>query len=195
MAPLTEKQRRVYEFLQSRSGAIPPTVREICAAVGIKSTSTVHGILTALEKKGCISRDALHSRSIQLEGAAPATQVPVLGRVTAGMPILAVEEIEAYIPFDAARAAGRQLFALRVVGDSMVGAGILDGDLVVCERVQTADDGQIVVALIEDEATVKRLYREKCGVRLQPENPAYHPIYAANVLILGRVIASLRTYE
>ena len=81
MAPLTEKQRRVYEFLQSRSGAIPPTVREICAAVGIKSTSTVHGILTALEEKGCISRDALHSRSIQLEGAAPATQVPVLGRV------------------------------------------------------------------------------------------------------------------
>lgn len=193
---LTQNQQKVFDFLKEKiQESIPPTVREICEACGIKSTSTVHGILNALEQQGLISRDAQNARAIHIVGAARTVQVPILGRVTAGMPILAVEQIEDYIPFTARISSDKELFALRVVGESMIKAGILDGDLVVCERAQTADDGQIVVAMIDDEATVKRLYREKFGVRLQPENDAFDPIYAAEVTILGKVIASIRNYQ
>ena len=196
MAELTKKQQQVFEYLQSRMQSdIPPTVREICAATGIRSTSTVHGILRALTENGLITRDSQNARGIYIEGAEKSVQVPLLGRVTAGLPILAVEEIEEYIPFSGRYAKGKKLFALRVQGESMINAGILDGDIVVCEQEQSVDDGTIVVALIEDEATVKRIYREKFGVRLQPENDAFDPIYAAEVRVLGKVIASLRLYS
>ena len=195
MPELTEKQKRVLEYLVKKStDGLPPTVREICAACGIKSTSSAHETLRVLEEKGYIVREAGYSRAIRLAGAPPARQVPLLGRVTAGQPILAIEQVEEYIPFSG-RSAGRELFALRIVGESMIGAGILDGDIVIAERTEAFSDGDIVVVLIEDEATVKRIFRERPGVRLQPENPAFRPMYFDNVQVLGRVIASIRSYE
>ena len=175
MKPLTKSQQKIYDFLKDRSQyGIPPSVREICAATGLKSTSTVHAHLKALENLGYISRDAGLNRAIHIEGCEQTAQVPILGKVTAGLPILAVEEIQGYLPITASQQRGRELFALTVQGESMKNAGILDGDYVVVERTPTARDGDIVVALIEDEATVKRLYRETDCVRLQPENDAYH---------------------
>lgn len=171
---------------------VPPTVREICAATGLKSTSTVHAHLKTLERLGYITREAGHNRSIRVEGETPAAQVPILGKVTAGMPILAVEDVEGYLPFP--KKEGKELFALHVSGLSMRDAGILDGDYVVAERVATAEDGEIVVAMIDDEATVKRLFREQGGVRLQPENPDFSPIYSDHASVLGKVIAVMRYY-
>ena len=127
-------------------------------------------------------------------GCEQTAQVPILGKVTAGLPILAVEEVQGYLPITASQQRGRELFALTVQGESMKNAGILDGDYVVVERTPTARDGDIVVALIEDEATVKRLYRETDCVRLQPENDAFEPIYAKEVLILGKVVSVVRYY-
>lgn len=193
MEHLTKSQQKVYDFLrQEASKGVPPTVREICNATGLRSTSTVHAHLKTLERLGYITREAGLNRSIRLEGRDPAAQVPILGKVTAGMPILAVEDIEGYIPFPLKE--GKELFALHVSGLSMRDAGILDGDYVVAERTSTADDGEIVVAMIDDEATVKRLYREKDGVRLQPENPDFSPIYSDHASVLGKVIAVVRYY-
>jgi len=193
MEGLTKSQQKVYDYLiKTMPSGVPPTVREICTATGLRSTSTVHAHLKTLERLGYITRDAGLNRSIRIEGAEPAVQVPVLGRVTAGMPILAIEDIEGYLPFP--QKDGKELFALHVVGLSMRDAGILDGDYVIVERTPTADDGEIVVAMIDDEATVKRLYREPDGVRLQPENPDFQPIYSDHVSILGKVIAVLRYY-
>ena len=190
-----DNKQRVFEFLKMRSGeGLPPTVREICEETGIKSTSTVHAILKKLENDGLINRSTQSSRGITLCGAKKHYQVPLLGRVTAGLPILAVENFEEYISFSGDFESYDQLFALHVVGESMKNAGILDGDIVVCEKCETAPDGAIVVALIEDEATVKRLYREGYGFRLQPENDAFDPIYTADLRVLGRVVASMRTY-
>ena len=195
MKPLTKSQQKIYDFLKDRSQyGIPPSVREICAATGLKSTSTVHAHLKALENLGYISRDAGLNRAIHIEGCEQTAQVPILGKVTAGLPILAVEEIQGYLPINASQQRGRELFALTVQGESMKNAGILDGDYVVVERTPTARDGDIVVALIEDEATVKRLYRETDCVRLQPENDAFEPIYAKEVIILGKVISVVRYY-
>ena len=195
MKPLTKSQEKIYDFLKDRSQyGIPPSVREICAATGLKSTSTVHAHLKALENLGYISRDAGLNRAIHIEGCEQTAQVPILGKVTAGLPILAVEEIQGYLPITASQQRGRELFALTVQGESMKNAGILDGDYVVVERTPTARDGDIVVALIEDEATVKRLYRETDCVRLQPENDAFEPIYAKEVIILGKVISVVRYY-
>lgn len=193
MEHLTKSQQKVYDFLRKEaSKGVPPTVREICNATGLRSTSTVHAHLKTLERLGYITREAGLNRSIRLEGREPAAQVPILGKVTAGMPILAVEDIEGYIPFPLKE--GKELFALHVSGLSMRDAGILDGDYVVAERTSTADDGEIVVAMIDDEATVKRLYREKDGVRLQPENPDFSPIYSDHASVLGKVIAVVRYY-
>ena len=193
MKPLTKSQQKIYDFLKDRSQyGIPPSVREICAATGLKSTSTVHAHLKALENLGYISRDAGLNRAIHIEGCEQTAQVPILGKVTAGLPILAVEEIQGYLPITASQQRGRELFALTVQGESMKNAGILDGDYVVVERTPTARDGDIVVALIEDEATVKRLYRETDCVRLQPD--AFEPIYAKEVIILGKVISVVRYY-
>lgn len=154
----------------------------------------MHAHLKALENLGYISRDAGLNRAIHIEGCEQTAQVPILGKVTAGLPILAVEEIQGYLPITASQQRGRELFALTVQGESMKNAGILDGDYVVVERTPTARDGDIVVALIEDEATVKRLYRETDCVRLQPENDAFEPIYAKEVIILGKVISVVRYY-
>lgn len=193
MEGLTQSQQKVYDYLvKTMPSGVPPSVREICAATGLRSTSTVHAHLKTLERLGYITRDAGLNRSIRIEGAEPAAQVPILGRVTAGIPILAVEDIEGYIPFP--QKAGKELFALHVVGLSMRDAGILDGDFVVAERTPAAEDGEIVVAMIEDEATVKRFYREPGGVRLQPENPDFEPIYSDCATVLGKVVAVVRYY-
>lgn len=193
MPNLNKSQQKILDFIkQTAPSGVPPTVREICAATGLSSTSTVHSHLKTLERLGYISRDRGLNRSIRIEGVVPTSQVPILGRVTAGVPILAVEDIEGYIPFP--HHDGRELFALHVVGYSMRDAGILDGDFVVAEKAQTANDGEIVVAMIEDEATVKRLFRERDCVRLQPENPDFEPIYSDQVQLLGRVVAVVRYY-
>ena len=191
MEPLTKSQHKVFDFLRGQMpSGTPPTVREICNATGLRSTSTVHAHLKTLEKLGYITREAGLNRSIRIEGSEAAVQVPIMGKVTAGLPILAVEDIEGYIPFP--QKTGKELFALHVSGLSMRDAGILDGDYVIAERVPTAEDGDIVVALLEDEATVKTLYREEGRVRLQPENPDFSPIYAKDVSLLGKVIAVIR---
>ena len=193
---LTDSQKKVYDYLKSRTqNGLPPTVREICAATGLKSTSSVHAHLKTLERSGYISRDAGLNRAIHLAGEQTVIQVPIVGRVAAGQPILAVEEVEGYVPFCPPRQSDEEYFALNVHGDSMKDAGILNGDIVVALKTPTACDGEIVVALIEDEATVKRLYREKDRVRLQPENLDYKPIYAKDVLILGKVAAVFRYYK
>lgn len=191
-----DKKARVLDYLRRRSAdGLPPTVREICAATGIKSTSTVHTILRALEEQGLIVRDAHASRAIQVEGMAPAARVPLVGVVTAGVPILAEENIEEYLPFPGGAARGRTLFALRVKGLSMKNAGILDGDVVYAERADDAENGEIVIALVgREEATVKRFFRENGRVRLEPENPDFSPIVSDEIRVLGRVIASFREY-
>lgn len=195
MKKLSKSQQKVYDFLKERlEYGVPPTVREICAATGLSSTSTVHGHLRALENAGYITREAGLNRAIRIEGQEQTTQVPIVGRVTAGIPILAVEEITGYIPFTAEHYKNKELFALEVRGESMKNAGILDGDYVISEKTNAAEDGDIVVALIEDEATVKRLYREPNCIRLQPENPAFEPIYSKDVVVLGKVVSVVRYY-
>lgn len=193
---LTKSQQKVYDYLRSRTQCgLPPTVREICAATGLKSTSSVHAHLKTLEREGYISRDAGLNRAIHLAGEQNTIQVPIVGRVAAGQPILAVENVEGYVPFCPSHNREDEYFALNVRGESMKKAGILDGDIVVALKTPTALDGEIVVALIEDEATVKRLYREKDRVRLQPENDDYEPIYTQNVSVLGKVVAVFRYYR
>ncbi len=195
---LNSSQQKVFDFLKRRiNDSIPPTVREICEETGLRSTSSVHAILKKLEELGLIERDANNSRSIQICGTRGAIQVPVLGQVQAGAPTLAVEDIECYIPFTPASASGdKQYFALRVRGESMIKAGIFEGDFVICEQTPVANEGEIVVALVDGEdATVKRFYREGYGFRLQPENDDFDPIYATDVAILGKVVALIRSYE
>lgn len=196
MTDLSQNQQKVYDFLLARSSTgLPPTVREICAATGIRSTSTVFGVLRTLEEKGLISREGGSSRSIKVEMVSAHVDVPLVGTVTAGQPILATENVEQYIPLSAEVARGRETFALRVKGMSMMNAGILDGDIVYAHRTGYAEDGDIVVALIEDEATVKRLSHDDSGkVVLLPENDAFEPITPDEVSVLGKVIASFRQY-
>ena len=196
MKPITPIQQRIYEFLLERAkDNMTPSVREIGAAVGLRSTSSVQANLDALEAAGYIQRPPMLKRCIRIVGQAEnVTHVPVLGTVTAGMPILAAEEIEGYLPFSMQGAQDKELFALKVRGESMLWAGILDGDIVIVERTPTARNGEIVVALIEDEATVKTFYKENGHFRLQPENDAYEPIIVNEVVILGKVIASYRYY-
>ena len=193
---INEKQRAIYDFLVERSSdGVPPSVREICAAVGLKSTSSVQAHLDVLEAEGYISRDPLLKRSIRIVGQQDnIVQVPIVGTVTAGAPILAVESIEGYFPYTGTVSRDKPLFALHVRGESMIEAGILDGDLVIAEKTPFARNGDIVVALIEDEATVKTFYKEDGHFRLQPENDAYQPIIVNEVVILGKVIASYRYY-
>ncbi len=194
MGTLNTSQIQILNFIRERiQDGVPPTVREICAATGLKSTSTVHAHLRVLEYEGFINRGAGLNRSIQLAGE-KTVQVPVIGRVTAGQPILAVEEVVGYVSLSGDRFAGRELFALRVVGDSMVNAGILDGDFVISEKTPTATNGEIVVAMIDDEATVKRIYKENGGYRLQPENDQYEPILTDHVTVLGRAVANIRYF-
>ena len=193
---LTPTQQRIYEYLTRRlQSGVPPSVREIGGAVGLKSTSSVQANLDALERAGYIIRDPMLKRSIRIPGMSDnVTHVPLLGTVTAGVPILAVEQIESYMPFSGDFAGGRELFALRIRGDSMFDAGIFDGDIVFVEKTPVASNGDIVVALLEDEATVKRFYKESGHFRLQPENESYEPIIVNEVIILGKVVASIRYF-
>ncbi|MFS8544233.1 MAG: transcriptional repressor LexA [Limnochordales bacterium] len=202
MKDLTPRQRQILEFIKRevQQRGYPPSVREIGQAVGLSSSSTVHGHLGKLEEKGYIRRDPTKPRAIEIlePGGAPATDIvyaPVVGRVTAGEPILAVENIEGYFPLAREFAGNGELFLLQVRGDSMIRAGILDGDYVVVRQQPDALNGEIVVALLGEEATVKRFYRENGQVRLQPENDAYPPILAQDVQILGKVIGVYRRLQ
>lgn len=197
MEKITDMQMKIYEYLKERSynGATTPSVREIGAAVGLSSTSSVQNNLDRLEKAGYIMRDPMLKRSIRIVGMCEnVTHVPVIGTVTAGRPILAFEEIDDYVPFSGQMGSGKDLFALHVKGDSMINAAILDGDLVIVEQCATARDGEIVVALIDDEATVKRFFKENGGFRLQPENDNYEPIIVSELSILGKVVGLIRQY-
>lgn len=197
---LAGKQLEILEFIKSElcSRGYPPSVREICEAVGLKSTSTVHGHLERLEKKGFIRRDPTKPRAIEVLDSSPLSiardmvEIPIVGRVTAGQPILAIENIEDTFPLPASFLQGSDNFILMVKGESMIEAGILDGDYVVVKKQNYANNGDIVVALIEDEATVKRFFKETDHVRLQPENPYMEPILVKNVTILGKVTGVFR---
>lgn len=202
MVNLTEKEKEVYKFISEclEKNGYAPSVRDVCAAVGMKSTSSVHEYIRRLEAKGYIRKSSGKSRALTIEGgvqseSAKMKKVPILGRVTAGQPILAVENYEGYVDFPVTMAKGKaNLFALRVMGESMIEAGILDGDIVVVESKQYADNGEIVVAMIDDEATVKRFFRDNGRIRLQPENHTMQPIYSKEVTVLGKVIANFRFY-
>ena len=207
MGKLTARQQNIYDFILTftQEHGYPPSVREIGAAVGLKSPSTVHFHLKGLEEAGMIAKAEGKTRAITVVpqnagGAAPsrapeppADRVPVVGNVAAGTPILAEEHVEEYLPFDTGGRPG-EYFALRVRGESMINAGILPGDLVVVHRRQTANNGEIVVALIEDEATVKRYSYRNGQVWLMPENEAYSPIDGTYAQILGKVAAVIRRY-
>ena len=200
MSALTPKQQQIYDFILSFSGrhGYPPSVREIGEHVGLKSPSTVHFHLKGLEAAGLITKDKGKTRAItvcpeQGEAVPGPGQVPIVGNVAAGAPILAQECIEDYLTFDTGGRTGEH-FALRVRGESMVGAGILSGDIVVVRPQQSADHGDIVVALLGDEATVKRLKLDDTGVWLMPENPEYEPIDGDGCSILGKVVAVVRRY-
>ena len=191
MKPLNEKQQKILTFLKERAqDGLPPTVREICAAAGIKSTSTVHAYLKVLEDEGYISRKSGLNR---LPGESVA-RVPLLGKVTAGVPILAVEEVEDYVPYSGGGYNPGDLFALRVSGTSMIKAGIFDRDVVIVKKTPVAENGDIVVALVGDEATVKRIFVEKDHIRLQPENDEFEPIIVKEAVVLGKVVSLLRYF-
>lgn len=200
MSELKDKQLLIYEFLKdftSQKG-YPPTVREICKAVGLKSTSSVHGHLKQLEKEGLIKRDPTKPRALEIVDSVIKKEminVPIIGKVTAGLPILANENIEDSfpLPLDYVKH-NNDLFMLKVSGSSMIKAGILDGDLAIIEKTQTASNGDKIVALIENEATLKTFYRENDHIRLQPENDEMEPIIIDNCSILGKLIGIYRTY-
>ena len=192
MPRTTDKQEKILEFLNSyiEENGYPPSVREICAAVGLKSTATVSYHLNELKRQGRIQGDSSKKRAISLPETQRVGRIPLVGVVTAGLPILAVENQEGTIPWDG----DQSCFALRVRGDSMISAGILNGDKVVVRPQPDADNGEIVVALLGDEATVKRLHRDKDGIWLLPENPNYDPIDGREAQILGKVKAVIREY-
>ena len=197
MKEFTQKHQRVLDYIRRCvDDGVPPTVREICDSLGIKSTSTGHKYLRELEEMGYITMGGNRNRCIRLVGRQEekAVQVPLLGTVAAGMPILAVESLEGYVPFAAGRYDPSELFALRVKGESMIEAGILDGDIIIARRTPVAENGQIVVALLDDSATVKRLKKTGRDVWLMPENPSYEPIPGNEAKILGRVKALIREY-
>lgn len=194
-----ENQQKILDFIRSEieTKGYPPSVREICAAVGLRSTSSVHMHLTQLEKKGLIRRDATKPRALELLDSplSKARTVPLVGKVTAGQPILAIENIEdqLIIPNDLA-SMDTELFALRVQGKSMIEAGILDGDIVIVHSQERAENGDIIVALIGDEATLKRIYYENGHVRLQPENHTMAPIIVPRAEVRGKVVALVRRF-
>lgn len=190
--------QKIYDYIISfadRHG-YPPTIREIMAYANIKSTSTIFYHLTRLQQAGMIKRFDAKNRAIEIVGRKPVSanflKLPIVGKVAAGVPILAVENITDTIEFPDSIFSGSSLFLLRVSGDSMINAGILDGDLIAVNKQDNADNGEIVVAMIDDEATVKRFYRERDHVRLQPENDAYAPIIAKDVAIVGKVVGLIR---
>jgi repressor LexA len=196
---LTKRQREIFEYVKryGEEHGYPPTVRDIGKAIGLTSSSTVHAHLANLEKLGLLRRDPTKPRAIEVlvdkaKAAVAPGGLPVLGQVAAGRPVLADENIEEYIPVPQIAGGDEGGFVLRVKGDSMTGAGIFEGDYVVVRPQETAADGEIVVALVEEEATVKRFFREEDHVRLQPENDALEPIRSRDVQLLGRVVGVCR---
>lgn len=203
-----DKQQQILDFVnrQVAEKGYPPSVREICQAVGFKSTSTVHAYIKKLEEEGQIHKDATKPRALRilddrrnsLEGYISDREienVPVVGKITAGQPILAVENIEETFPVPVQYLENSTVFMLKVRGDSMIQAGIMDGDYILVKQQNTAENGDIVAALIGEEATVKRFFKEKDHIRLQPENPAYEPIIVKdNLTVLGKVIGLFRKY-
>ena len=198
---ISQKQKEIYDFLvkYTTEKGYPPSVREICSAVLLKSTSTVHGHLKRLEKKGFIYRDPTKPRALEIlelnNSKKEILDIPIVGNVTAGLPILATENIEDtfqlplnYVKHD------KDLFILKVIGTSMIDAGILDGDLAIIEQTNVAQNGDIVVALIDNEATIKTFYKEKNYFRLQPENSTMEPIIVDECSILGKLVGIYREY-
>lgn len=201
MNDLTSRERDIIDFIRKNVNAkgYPPSVREIGQAVGLKSSSTVHGYLKRLEAKGYIRRDPTKPRAIEVTGTERAfieeiEIVPLLGRVAAGQPILAAENHDYSLPLPASYFGEGDFFMLKVRGESMIDAGIYENDLVVVRQQPNANNGDIVVAMLGDEATVKRFYKENSHIRLQPENQAMEPIIAEDVAILGKVIGLMRRY-
>ena len=196
---LTKRQREIFDFVRryGEEHGYPPTVRDIGNAIGLTSSSTVHAHLANLEKLGVLRRDPTKPRAIEVlvdkaKAAVVPSGLPVVGQVAAGQPVLAEENIEEYVPVPEIAGGDEGEFVLRVKGDSMVGAGIFEGDYVVVRPQETAADGEIVVALVEDEATVKRFFKEEDHVRLQPENDMLDPILSRDVQLLGRVVGVCR---
>ena len=201
MREAVEKQSEIYEFLKvfTENKGYPPSVREICEAVNLRSTSTVHGHLKKLESKGLIKRDPTKPRALEIVGInsnrKEMLNVPIVGKITAGEPILATQNIEdtVPIPIDYIKH-NNEVFMLKVTGNSMINAGINDGDYAIIEKRQTAINGEIVVALIENEATIKTFYKEKDHIRLQPENNTLDPIIVDDCVILGKLVGLFRAY-
>lgn len=201
MEGLSRRQNDVFEYIKNyiSENGYAPCVRDICNALNLKSTSTAHAHLTKLEHKGYITRDPAKPRTIMVMGGNSLkermVQVPVVGKVAAGIPITAVENIEEYLSLPYSLLGADDVFILNVAGDSMQGAGILDHDKIIAKKQDYAQNGDIVVAMIEDEATVKRFYLENGRVKLQPENEKYQPIYTKDMNILGKVIGVLRMFR
>lgn len=200
---ITPKQSEILDFIKSEilNKGYPPSVREICEAVHLKSTSSVHSHLETLEKNGYIHRDPTKPRTIEIVDdnfnlvRREVVNVPIVGRVAAGEPILAVENIENYFPLPAEYMPKEESFMLKVQGESMINVGIFDGDLILVQRQKTCQNGDVVVALVEDSATVKTFYKEKDHIRLQPENDSMDPIIVPNAEILGKVTGLFRVMK
>lgn len=196
-----DKQTEIYEFIKDQifQKGYPPSVREICKGVGLSSTSTVHGHLARLEKKGMIRRDSTKPRTIEILKDPIINKeminIPIIGKVTAGQPILAVENIEDTFPISLNYIpSNKDLFILNISGESMIDAGIFDGDLAIIEKTNYAENGDIVVALIDNEATLKRFFKEKDYIRLQPENKTMTPILVKDCTIVGKLAGIFRRY-
>jgi repressor LexA len=199
---LTKRQREIFDYVKSygEEHGYPPTVRDIGKAIGLTSSSTVHAHLANLEKLGVLRRDPTKPRAIEVlvdkaKAAVAPSGLPIVGQVAAGQPVLAEENIEEYVPVPPIAGGDEGEFVLRVKGDSMIQAGIFEGDYVVVRPQDTATDGEIVVALVEDEATVKRFFKEEDHVRLQPENDTLDPIRSREVQLLGRVVGVCRRVQ
>ena len=199
---ITEKQQEILDYMKTQiiNRGFPPSVREICEAVNLKSTSSVHSHLESLEKNGYIRRDPSKPRAIEIVDDCynltrrELVNVPMVGTVTAGQPILAVENIEGYFPIPMEYMPNHETFMLRVKGESMINAGIFDGDQILVQKQSTASNGDFVVALLDDSVTVKTFYKENGYFRLQPENDTMDPIIVNDVAILGKVIGLFRMF-
>lgn len=199
---ISDKQREILDYIKTEilNKGYPPTVRDICEAVKLKSTSSVHSHLETLEKNGYIRRDPTKPRAIEIVDdnfnltRREVVNVPMIGRVAAGQPILAVENIESYFPIPAEFMPNVESFMLRVQGESMINAGIFDGDNILVEKCDTAHNGEMVVALVDDSATVKTFYKEGDHIRLQPENDFMDPIIVPDCKILGKVFGVFRLF-
>ncbi len=200
---ISEKQREILEYVKNHiiNKGYPPTVRDICEAVSLKSTSSVHSHLETLEKKGYIRRDPTKPRAIEIIDDCfnltrrEMVNVPLVGNVAAGQPILAVENIESYFPVPAEFMPNADAFMLKVKGESMINVGIFDGDNILVEKCSTAENGDMVVALVEDSATVKTFYKEADHIRLQPENDTMLPIIVPDCQVLGKVFGVFRFFN